>query len=126
MNLNWPFPVLVLLSVVFLITGIFLMVRMIPVDRKLFMGEGISFHEYLVGSALTGACAFLIIGGIILAVGSLSAYYGEGWTVDEIIAAVIIVSIGAILAAIGSLWQYFIVGKFREFIYQKLREKYRK
>jgi hypothetical protein len=125
-NLNWLFPVLIYLSGVFLIIGIFLMVRMISVDQKLFMGEGNSLHEYLVSSAIAGACAFLIFGSFILAVGLLSVYYGEGWTVDEIIAAAIIVSLGAILVAIGSLWRYFIVGKFREFIYQKLRDKYRK
>ena len=126
MNLNWLFPVLILVSGVFLIIGVFLMLQMIRVDRKIFKGEGGSLHEYLIGSALTGACVFLISVSGILAAGSVSVYYGEGWTVYEILEIAILVSIVAVLAVIGSLWRYFIVGKFRDVLYQKLKDRYKK
>ncbi len=125
MNLNWLFPVLILTSGVFLIIGVFLMLQMIRIDRKIFKGEGISLHEYLIGSGLAGACVFLISMSGILAAGSVSVYYGGGWTVYKIMEIAVLVSVVVILAVIGSLWRYFIAGKFRDLLYQKLKDKYK-
>ncbi len=118
MNLNWVFPAL--------ISGVLLMLRVIRVDHKIFSGEEISLREYLIGSALTGAGVFLISVSGILAAGLISVYYREGWTTYEMIEVVIFVAIATILAIIGSLWRYFVAGKFRELLYQKLKDKYNK
>src|SRR6266542_3900796 len=100
---SWIFPVLILISGVFLIFGVFLMLRMIRFDRKIFNGAEISLREYLIGSALTGACVFLISLSGILVAASVSVYYREGWTTYEMIEIAIFVAIVTILAIIGSL-----------------------
>ena len=123
MNLNWFFPVLIL-TVLILISGVFLMLRMIRVDRKIFNGEEASLRTYLIGSALTGACVFLLFVGMILV--TALVVKDIGWLRDGIIWIIILGLAGGIMAMIGSLWRYFIAGKFRELLYQKLKEKYKK
>src|SRR5258708_228540 len=126
MNLNWFFLALILMSGICLISSVFLMLWTFRVDRKIFKGEETSLRGYLIGAALTCSWVFLLLVSGILAADSISVYYGYGWTIYETTEIAIVVVIAVILVMTGSLWQYFVAGKFRELLYQKLKEKYKK
>jgi hypothetical protein len=115
MNLNWVFPALMLIS------GVFLMLWTTRFNRNILNGQETSLPKYFVGSALSGLWIFLISVGGILLLGSV--YEGYGWTTFETIEIVIVGVIGGIVAMIGTLWQFFIVTKFREILYQMLGRK---
>jgi hypothetical protein len=119
MNLNWFFPVsLIMISV-------FLMIKAFRLNRRLlFKGEEATFRKYLIGSLLSGSATFLLTVGIILPAGLISKDFG--WSGRDIIWIVILGLGCGILATIGSLWSYFIAGKFRTVLFQKLKEKYKK
>ena len=117
-NFNWVFPVMMLVS------GVFLMLWTTRFNRNILNGQETSLRKYLIGSVLYGLWVFLISVGGILAAGLV--YEGYSWTSRETIWIAILGVIGGILAMIGSLWQFFIVTKFRDILYQSLRRKNKK
>lgn len=117
-NFNWFFPILML------VLGVLLMLRTIQFNRKILNGQETSLRKYLAGSALSGLWVLLISVGGILTLGSV--YDGYVWTLQETITIVLLGVIGGILAMIGSLWQFFVVGKFRDILYQSLHRKAKK
>jgi hypothetical protein len=117
-NFNWVFPVLMLVS------GLFLMLGTTRYNRNILNGQETSLRKYLIGSTLYGLWVFLISVGGILAVGSI--YGSDGWTARETIQIVILGVIGGILAIVGSLWQIFIVSNFRDSLYKSLSRKNKK
>jgi hypothetical protein len=117
-NFNAVFPVLMLIS------GIFLMLWTTRFNRNILNGQETSLRKYFVRSALYGLWVFLISVGGILAAGSV--YEGYNWTTRETIGIALLGVIGGILAMIGSLWQFFIVTKFRDSLYQRLSRKNKK
>jgi hypothetical protein len=118
MNLNWVFPALMLIS------GVFLMLWTTPFNRNVLKGQETSLLKYFVVSALSGLWIFLISVGGILLLGSV--YEGYGWTTFETIQIVIVGVIVGIVDMIGTLWQFFIVTKFRDILYQFLSRKNKK
>ena len=117
-NFNWVFPVLMLVS------GVFLMVWTTRLNRNILNGQETSLRKYFVGSSLSGLWIFLISVGGVLTVGSV--YEDHGWTTHETVEIAIIGVIAGILAGIGSLWQFFIVTKFRDVLHQSLSRKNKK
>jgi len=111
-------------SVLMLVSGVFLMLWTIRFNRNILKGQETSLRKYLVGSALSGLWVFLISVGGILAAGSVNE--GYGLTTPETIEIAILGVIGGILAMIGSLWQFFVVSKFRDILYQSLSRKNKK
>lgn len=118
MNLNWFFPALIV------IFGVFLMLWTTRLNRNILNGQETSLPKYFVGSALSGLWIFLISVGGILLIGSV--YEGYGWTLTETISIVSVSVIGGIAAMLGTLWQFFIVTKFRDSLYQSLIRKNKK
>lgn len=117
-NFNLAFPVLMLIS------GIFLMLWTTRLNRNILNGQETSLPKYFIGSALSGLWIFLISVGGILVLGSV--YEGYAWTLLETIEIVIVGLIGGIAAMLGTLWQFFIVTKFRDILYQGLIQKDKK
>jgi hypothetical protein len=114
-NVSWFLPILMLAS------GVLLMLWTTRFNRNILNGQETSASKYFIGSGLYGLWVFLISVGGILTVGLV--YEGHGWSSYETVEIVILGAIGGILAAIGSLWQFFIVTKFREILYQSLNRK---
>jgi hypothetical protein len=125
MSLNWILLASIfILGVLTLVSGVFLVIWMTRLNRKIFNGQEISLRRYFVASALNGLCVLLIFLGCILLVGF--ADKGYAWSVHDIQWIVAVGFIGGIFIMLGSLWSYFIAGKFRELLYQKLNDKYKK
>jgi hypothetical protein len=117
-QLNWVFPILMLVS------GVFLMLWTSRFNRNILNGQETSLGKYLIGSIFYGLWVFLISVGGILAAGLV--YEGYEWTTDEKIGIVLLGVVGGVVAVIGSLWQAFIVTKFREKLYRSLSQKKKK
>jgi hypothetical protein len=117
-NLNWVIPGFIL------ICGILLMLWTTRSNRKLFIGQEISFRKYLINSALYGLWIFLISVGIILLIGSVNK--GYQWTTSETLRFLILGFAAGILGMFGSLWQFFLVSEFRESLYKYLKLKVKK
>lgn len=90
-------------------------------NRYLLKGRETSLGKYFLGAAMGGLCIFLIsVGGILL----VSLVYGNrGWTTYETIEIILLGIVVSILAVVGTLWQFFLVSKFREILYQVLNRK---
>ncbi len=107
-----------------LASGIFLLVWTSRLNRKIFNGQEVSLRRHFIASALNGLCVFLISLGCVLLVGFADKSYS--WSVRDIPWIAALGFIGGIFMMVGSLWSYFIAGKFRELLYQKLKDKYKK
>jgi hypothetical protein len=110
-----------ILPALMLVIGLILMFWTTQFNRNLLHGQETSIKKYFIGATLFGLWIFLISVGGILVIGSV--YEDSGWTTYETIEIVILGVIGGMLAIIGSLWQFFIVTKFREILYQLLGRK---
>ena len=112
------------LSILTLVSAVFLMFWRLRSDRNLFNGQETSLRKYFTASALQGLCVFLLYIGIFLV--GVAMYPDYGFTTRETILIVVLGLIVGILAMIASLWQFFIVTKFRESLYQSLSRRIKK
>lgn len=73
------------------------------------------------GSLIPGAIAGMIFLGILIVVGFLDR--GYTWTLQGILGMIIIALVAGLLVMLGSLWQLFIVGKYRGFLFSRLKRR---
>jgi hypothetical protein len=110
-----------LIAALMLVSGICLMIWTTRHNRKLLHNQGSSVWKYFIGAVSFGVWIFLVSVGCILLIGSING--GSNWSAYETMEFIILALIGSLVAIVGALWQFFLVTKFRENLYQKLNHK---
>jgi hypothetical protein len=90
-------------------------------SQKVFRGEITTIPQQLGISILSGIPVGLLF--IIMALIAGIIDIGFTWTMTGIIGIVIIAIVLFALGTIGAIWRFFIAGKFRSHIFEKISKK---
>ena len=101
--------------------GIVLLVVATLLSRRIWGGAETSRSSRVMNSILLGVSAGLIFASIALVIGVLDTNYT--WTFQRLMAVGVISLFPGVLTAMGSYWQFFVTGKFRDYLYRKLIDK---
>jgi len=118
MNINWIIPTILILG------GILLMIYVFRFSRELYYGRNASLSKYLISSVLFGLWVFLILVGVVMELGATDTSYK--WVANEILGVILFGFVIGLIATIGALWGYFVIGKFRQLLYEWIKRKYKK
>jgi hypothetical protein len=103
------------------VVGIILFVREYQQSRQILFGHETSKRTVIKTAVMNGLALYLSF----LALELLLAGFDEQhiWTTESILVIVTLPLLGFVIVTLGSLWRFYIVGKYRGFMYKKFSVK---
>jgi len=101
--------------------GIYIFIRSYRLSVDVYFGKVTSISKIVGISVLSGSLAGLLFISVVLLIAIQDTSYQ--WTITGVIVILIIALVLAIIGTLGSLWRFFITGKFRAHLFDKLKKK---
>lgn len=112
---------IIVFSLLLGVVGIVLFIREYRESRRILFGFETSRRIIIRTAVMNGLVLNLSFLALELLLAGLDKHHI--WTVESILVMVAIPIIGNVIVTLGSLWQFYIIGKYRGFMFRKFSVK---
>lgn len=102
--------------------GIILFVIQFQKSRHIFLGQETS-KRILIKTAIMNGLA-VNLGFLALELFLAGLDKNHFWSIESVLVMIALPIFGNVIVTLGSLWRFYIVGKYRGFLYRKLSENF--
>ena len=113
---------IIIFSLLLGVIGIVLFILQFQESRRIFLGQETSKRILIKAAIMNGLAVNLGFLALELFLAGLDK--NHVWSTESVLVMIAIPIFGNVVVTLGSLWRFYIVGKYRGFLYRKLSENF--